>query len=42
MVKGTIYVGNPAYLSLKNAQMILRKPDDSAEEVALSSAKVQI
>lgn len=27
MIKRTIYVGNPAYLSLKNAQMILRRPD---------------
>lgn len=27
MIKRTIYVGNPAYLSLKNAQMILRCPD---------------
>lgn len=27
MIKRTIYVGNPAYLSMKNAQMILRRPD---------------
>ena len=27
MIKRTIYVGNPAYLSLKNAQMMLRRPD---------------
>lgn len=31
MVKRTIYIGNPAYLSLKNAQMILRKPDAEAD-----------
>lgn len=31
MVKRAIYIGNPAYLSLKNAQMILRKPDAESD-----------
>ena len=28
MIKRTLYFGNPAYLSLKNAQLVIRKPDD--------------
>ena len=26
MIKRTLYFGNPAYLSMKNAQMVLRMP----------------
>lgn len=29
MIKRTLYFGNPAYLSLRNGQMLLRKPDDN-------------
>ena len=33
MIKKTLYVGNPIYLSLRNAQLVLRKPDaDKLEE----------
>ncbi|MBR6249522.1 MAG: type II CRISPR-associated endonuclease Cas1 [Muribaculaceae bacterium] len=32
MIKRTLYFGNPAYLSLRNAQMVLRLPDDSDAE----------
>lgn len=28
MIKRTLYFGNPAYLSLSNGQMVIRKPDD--------------
>lgn len=35
MVKRTIYVGNPAYLSLKNAQMILQKPGAISETASV-------
>lgn len=28
MIKRTLYFGNPAYLSLSNAQLVIRKPDD--------------
>lgn len=28
MIKRTLYFGNPAYLSLKNAQLVIKKPDD--------------
>lgn len=37
MIKRTLYFGNPAYLSLKNAQLVIKKPDDgdlpSEEEI---------
>lgn len=34
MIKRTLYFGNPAYLSMKNAQMVLRMPaKDGSEEV---------
>lgn len=33
MIKKTLYFGNPMYLSLRNAQLVLRKPDaDKLEE----------
>ena len=33
MIKKTLYFGNPIYLSLRNAQLVLRKPDaDKLEE----------
>lgn len=33
MIKKTLYLGNPMYLSLRNAQLVLRKPDaDKLEE----------
>lgn len=28
MIKRTLYFGNPAYLSLSNGQLVIRKPDD--------------
>ena len=28
MIKRTLYFGNPAYLSLRNAQLVIRKSDD--------------
>ncbi|MBO4417525.1 MAG: type II CRISPR-associated endonuclease Cas1 [Bacteroidales bacterium] len=28
MIKRTLYFGNPAYLSIKNAQLVIKKPDD--------------
>lgn len=28
MIKRTLYFGNPAYLSLRNAQLVITKPDD--------------
>ena len=28
MIKRTLYFGNPAYLSLSNSQLAIRKPDD--------------
>lgn len=28
MIKRTLYFGNPAYLSLRNAQLVISKPDD--------------
>lgn len=28
MIKRTLYFGNPAYLSIRNAQLVIRKPDD--------------
>ena len=31
MIKRTIYVGNPAYLSLSSRQMVIRRP--SADDV---------
>lgn len=31
MIKRTLYFGNPAYLSLKNAQMVLRLPGKEGE-----------
>lgn len=35
MIKRTIYVGNPAYLSLKNSQMILQKPAADTEPASI-------
>ncbi|MDD7526507.1 MAG: type II CRISPR-associated endonuclease Cas1, partial [Bacteroidaceae bacterium] len=33
MIKKTLYFGTPIYLSLRNAQLVLRKPDaDKLEE----------
>lgn len=32
MIKRTLYFGNPAYLSMKNAQMVLRMPGKDGEE----------
>lgn len=29
MIKRTLYFGNPAYLSLKNSQLVVRKPEDN-------------
>ncbi len=28
MIKRTLYFGNPAYLSIRNSQLVIRKPDD--------------
>ena len=28
MIKRTLYFGNPAYLSIRNAQLVIKKPDD--------------
>jgi len=30
MIKRTLYFGNPAYLSLKDKQLLVKKPDDSS------------
>lgn len=31
MIKRTLYFGNPAYLSMKNAQMVLRLPGNDGD-----------
>ena len=40
MIKKTLYFGNPMYLSLRNAQLVLRKPDaDKLEEAFKQDAE---
>lgn len=40
MVKKTLYFGNPAYLSLRNGQMVLRLPQvEKNETVSLAFKK---
>lgn len=31
MIKRTLYFGNPAYLSVRNCQLCIRKPEESTE-----------
>ena len=40
MIKRTLYFGNPAYLSLRNAQLVLRLPDvDKYDSLSASFKK---
>ncbi|MBR5467337.1 MAG: type II CRISPR-associated endonuclease Cas1 [Bacteroidaceae bacterium] len=41
MIKKTIYFGNPAYLSLKNAQLVIKIPEVEKNETLPDSFKVQ-
>jgi len=34
MIKKTLYFGNPMYLSLRNAQLLLRKPDSQKTDAS--------
>jgi CRISPR-associated protein Cas1 len=35
MIKRTLFFGNPAYLSLKNNQLVVKKPDEEAKTVPI-------
>lgn len=39
MIKRTLYFGNPSYLSLKNAQMVLRLPEVEANDTVCEKLK---
>ena len=39
MVKRTLYFGNPAYLSLRNAQLVLRLPEVEKNDTVSSTFK---
>ena len=41
MIKKTLYFGNPAYLSLKNAQLVIKLPEVEKNETLPESFKVQ-
>lgn len=41
MIKKTLYFGNPAYLSLKNAQLVIKIPEVEKNETLPDSFKVQ-
>lgn len=41
MIKKTIYFGNPAYLSLKNAQLVIKIPEVEKNDTLPESFKVQ-
>ena len=41
MIKKTLYFGNPAYLSLKNAQLLIKLPEVEKNETLPESFKVQ-
>ena len=41
MIKRTLYFGNPAYLSMKNAQMVLRLPDKELEEERVRTIPIE-
>ena len=41
MIKKTLYFGNPAYLSLKNAQLVIKLPEVEKNETLPDSFKVQ-
>lgn len=41
MIKKTIYFGNPAYLSLKNAQLVIKLPEVEKNDTLPESFKVQ-
>ena len=41
MIKKTLYFGNPAYLSLKNAQLVIKLPEVEKNETLPASFKVQ-
>lgn len=34
MIKKTLYFGSPMYLSLRNAQLVLRKPDNQKDDIS--------
>ena len=39
MIKRTLYFGNPAYLSLRNAQLVLRLPEVDKNDTRSASFK---
>lgn len=41
MIKKTLYFGNPAYLSLKNAQLVIKLPEVEKNDTLPESFKVQ-
>lgn len=41
MIKKTLYFGNPAYLSLKNAQLVIKLPEVEKNETLPESFKIQ-
>ena len=41
MIKRTLYFGNPAYLSMKNAQMVLRLPGKDGEEEQIRTFPIE-
>lgn len=42
MIKKTLYFGNPAYLSLKNAQLVIKLPEVEKNDTLPESFKVQM
>ena len=41
MIKKTLYFGNPAYLSLKNAQLVIKLPEIEKNETLPDFFKTQ-
>lgn len=41
MIKKTLYFGNPAYLSLKNGQMVIKLPEVIANDTVPESFKTK-
>ena len=41
MIKKTLYFGNPAYLSLKNAQMVIKLPEVENNDTLPDSFKAK-
>ena len=41
MIKRTLYFGNPAYLSLKNAQLVVKLPEVEKNDTLPESFKIE-